>query len=194
MNQGRKNAGEGLLFPKTQMKKKRIRHPKSILQNKETRTCFLCMKLHDDYSVYPILHEHHIFEGTGKRQKSEEYGLKVYLCPGHHMYSEEDTYEDGGLCIRLAESAAEIVMEGRLLHHCVGGDNYLSKHNRGDSYILMLRTREEPEIPYITVEIRNNQILQWYGEYDKKPNRERIEAWLTGYIENLNRKHLKIAV
>lgn len=104
------------------------------------------------------------------------------------------TYEDSGLCIRPAKSAAEIVMEGRLLHHCVGGDNYLSKHNRGDSYILMLRTQEEPDVPYITVEIRNSQILQWYGEYDKKPDRERIEAWITGYIENLNRKHLKIAV
>lgn len=103
-------------------------------------------------------------------------------------------YEHDGLCIRPAKSAAEIVMEGRLLHHCVGGDNYLSKHNRGDSYILMLRTQEEPEIPYITVEIRNNQILQWYGEYDKKPDRDHIEEWLTGYIKNLNRKCLKAAV
>ena len=85
-------------------------------------------------------------------------------------------------------------MEGRLLHHCVGGDNYLGKHNRGDSYILMLRAQEDPDVPYITVEIQNSRIQQWYGEYDKKPDRERIEAWLTGYIENLNRKHLKIAV
>lgn len=101
---------EGLLFPKIQTKKKRIRHPKSILHNKESRTCFLCMKLHDDYSIYPILHEHHIFEGTGNRQKSEEYGLKVYLCPRHHMYSEEAVHGNSDITEylhRLGQQAFE---------------------------------------------------------------------------------------
>lgn len=33
-------------------------------------------------------------------------------------------------------------MEGRTLHHCVGGDTYLGRHDRGESYILMLRAQE----------------------------------------------------
>ncbi len=96
-----------------------------------------------------------------------------------------------GLLIRPAKSAEEIIMEGRLLHHCVGGDNYLSKHNKGISYILMLRSVEKPKEPYITVEIqpgRRPTILQWYGAYDKKPDKERIEKWLNDYIKRLNRK------
>ncbi|MED9967287.1 MAG: hypothetical protein UFJ18_10905 [Blautia sp.] len=128
MNQGRKNAGEGLLFPKTQMKKKRMRHPKSILQNKETRTCFLCVKLHDNYSVYPILHEHHIFEGTGKRQKSEEYGLKVYLCPRHHMYSEEAVHGNSGITEylhRIGQQAFEDRCGSRETFRKVFGKSYL---------------------------------------------------------------------
>ena len=34
-------------------------------------------------------------------------------------------YEDDNYIIRPARSAEEIVAEGRILHHCVGGDNYL---------------------------------------------------------------------
>lgn len=62
-------------------------------------------------------------------------------------------YEDDKYIIRPARSAEEIVMEGRLLHHCVGGNMYLGRHNKGETYILMLRFKTEPDIPYITVEI-----------------------------------------
>ena len=62
-------------------------------------------------------------------------------------------YEDDTFSIRPARSAEEIVLEGRKLHHCVGGDSYLERHNNDKSYILMLRFKEMEEIPYITVEM-----------------------------------------
>jgi len=62
-------------------------------------------------------------------------------------------YENGELVIRPARSATEIIMEGRLLHHCVGGDNYLRKHSEGKSYILFLRFKEDKRTPYYTIEI-----------------------------------------
>ena len=97
-------------------------------------------------------------------------------------------YEDDDFLIRPARSAKEIVREGRILHHCVGGDGYLGKHNNGGSYILFLRRREDPEEPYITVEIANNKIQQWYGEYDRKTDQDIIEPWLKKYLEHLKRQ------
>lgn len=47
---------------------------KSIIQSK--KQCYICGKS-------TFLHDHHIFEGS-RRQKSEEYGLKVWLCVFHH--------------------------------------------------------------------------------------------------------------
>ncbi|MEZ3467521.1 MAG: PcfJ domain-containing protein [Schaedlerella sp.] len=96
-------------------------------------------------------------------------------------------YEDDSYLIRPARSAEEIVMEGRLLHHCVGGDTYLSKHNTGKTYILMLRYKTEPDVPYITVEIdaRNPRIIQWYGNKDGKPDQENMQAWLDGWLMKL---------
>lgn len=94
-------------------------------------------------------------------------------------------YADDNYLIRPARSAAEIVMEGRMLHHCVGGDNYLSSHNNGTSIILMLRHRSETETPYITVEIKDEQIIQWYGAHDKKPDKENMQKWLDRYTAML---------
>ena len=96
-------------------------------------------------------------------------------------------YEDDKYIIRPARSAEEIVMEGRLLHHCVGGNTYLAKHNTGKTYILMLRFKEEPDVPYITVEIdaKNPRILQWYGDKDKKPDEKNMQSWLNTWLMKL---------
>ena len=96
-------------------------------------------------------------------------------------------YEDDIYIIRPARSAEEIVMEGRLLHHCVGGNTYLDKHNTGKAYILMLRFKEKPDIPYITVEIdaKNPRIIQWYGDKDKKPDEKNIQSWLDAWLKKL---------
>ncbi len=58
---------------------------KSIMHDRKDGTCYLCMKLHGDYSRKSVLQEHHAIGGTANRKKSEEYGLKVYLCPPHHL-------------------------------------------------------------------------------------------------------------
>lgn len=95
-------------------------------------------------------------------------------------------YEDDTYLIRPARSAEEIVMEGRVLHHCVGGDNYLRNHDTGSSYILMLRFKEKPETPYITVEISGaGRITQWYGAHDKKPDEKNMQKWLDAYAKRL---------
>lgn len=96
-------------------------------------------------------------------------------------------YEDDEYLIRPARSAEEITMEGRILHHCVGRDTYLEKHDRGESYILMLRDKKQPERPYITVEIDGQKphIKQWYGAHDRKPDERNMQRWLDQYLQQL---------
>lgn len=72
-------------YPKKKEAKKRQRHGKSILQEKDGR-CFLC-RLAGDESV-KIVEEHHIFGGP-RRSISEAEGLKVYLCIPHHREGPE---------------------------------------------------------------------------------------------------------
>ena len=105
------------------------------------------------------------------------------------------SYKSGEYLIRPAKNAGEIVMEGRLLHHCVGRDNYLSSHNTGRSFILFMRKINNPDDPLITIEIKENEIHQWYGEYDKKTTKEfkqkDISKYLKIYTERLKKRWQK---
>lgn len=56
----------------------------SIMQSR--KECYLCRKMIGDGLELPdrYLEEHHVVFGTSDRRKSEEFGLKVYLCHFHH--------------------------------------------------------------------------------------------------------------
>lgn len=93
--------------------------------------------------------------------------------------------EGEGYLIRPARDAEEIINEGRTLHHCVGTDRYLQRHCNGETSILFLRRTEEPDVPYYTIEIKDKEILQWYGQHDTKPDKENIGEWLNRYIVHI---------
>lgn len=103
-------------------------------------------------------------------------------------------YEAAGLCIMIPHNAGEIITEGREMHHCVGGDTYLKKHNKGESVILFLRHTDNPSMPYATIEIIGTTIRQWYEAHDKKPHQDEIEPWLTDYIAHLKGEEKHAAV
>lgn len=67
---------QALLFGKGTKKKKRRHHPKSILPGNRKDRCYLC-------GLTGPTEEHHIFGGPNRRL-SEEYGLKINLCPRCH--------------------------------------------------------------------------------------------------------------
>lgn len=95
-----------------------------------------------------------------------------------------------GLYIRPAKSAEEIIQEGRLQHHCVGGDNYLRKHNNKESVILLLRHRE---VPFYTIELSKDlEVLQFYAAHDKQPHYDYVKDWLDNYVEELKAAKVKI--
>lgn len=105
------------------------------------------------------------------------------------------TFKHEGLVIRPAIDAKEIVLEGRMLHHCVGSDNqhYLKDFNAGKGWIMVIRDIKAPDTPYITVELKNDKIMQWYGEHDTKPDKEIIEEFLKEYKKHIDKKVRKTA-
>lgn len=76
------------------------------------------------------------------------------------------TYTDGELLVRPAVNAEEIVREGKLLHHCVGG--YADRHISGATTILFLRRRSAPGRPLCTIEIYGSTIRQIHGWDDER--------------------------
>jgi hypothetical protein len=85
-------------------------------------------------------------------------------------------FEFGDLAIKIPESIQEIITEGKVLHHCVGG--YADRHAKGQCIIVFLRKKAEPNTPYYTIEIggkwgSRQHIVQCHGyaneAYNKKP-------------------------
>lgn len=149
-------------------------------------------ELHHDLSnsvrIYPRnLEEEHdklVIEQNAEKDKkyiTEREGKYPQIREQYKQWCKKYEVEFENMHIRPASSAEEIILEGRLQHHCVGGDTYLSRHNEGKSIILLLRQQDKLDEPYVTIEIKDNDIVQWYEAYDKKPHKDAIEPWLEKY-------------
>lgn len=101
-------------------------------------------------------------EADEKRRKEQQVKFRRRL----QGLSVRYTYTDGKLLIRPAASAEEIVREGKLLHHCVGG--YADRHISGATTILFLRRRSTPGKPLCTIEVQGNSIVQIHGWDDER--------------------------
>lgn len=68
----------------------------------------------------------------------------------------------GGICIRPAASVRELVEEGRVLHHCVGG--YGRAHCSGKCIFFIRHTRKPSRSWYtLQVDVQRKEILQNHG-------------------------------
>lgn len=100
-------------------------------------------------------------------------------------------FQDKNYLIRAPKDAADIVDEGKTLHHCVAnGNTYMEKHNNEKTYILFLRKTEAPEERYYTIEWdpRQMKVIQYYGEYDRKPDREPVDRFLKKWMKEIKKR------
>lgn len=80
-------------------------------------------------------------------------------------YQRRFGFSFGGLTLRPAASSAEVIREGEVLHHCVGG--YVCSYAEGRTVICVLRRDVDPDTPWRTVEITTKgQLVQDRGLYN----------------------------
>lgn len=60
-------------------------------------------------------------------------------------------FNDGKLCVKLPNSPCDLIDEGEVLNHCVGG--YVDTHANGKKIILFIRHYRRPERSYYTLNI-----------------------------------------
>lgn len=99
-------------------------------------------------------------------------------------------YETDGYKIIVPKMASDITNEGRLQHHCVGAsDQYIRKMDEHESFIVFMRSTENEDTPYYTIETKwNGKVLQFYAAYDRKPNKEEVEAFLKKWSKEVAKK------
>lgn len=80
-------------------------------------------------------------------------------------------YQDKGngkYQVLLPKTPEEIVQEGARLHHYVA--SYVRSVINGDTLIAFVRRKDAPEVPFVTMEIRDKKIPQLYGACDRIPD------------------------
>lgn len=60
----------------------------------------------------------------------------------------------------------ELIIEGKELHHCVGGSAYIDKHKTGKTTIVFVRKKEMPDLPFFTLELKDGEITQLRGKHN----------------------------
>lgn len=71
-------------------------------------------------------------------------------------------FETNELIMKIPKSGTEIILEGKILQHCVG--SYVQRHADSKTNILFIRKKDEPDVPYFTIEVSNNyHIVQCHG-------------------------------
>lgn len=88
-------------------------------------------------------------------------------------------WSDGTYQILIPKGINDIVEEGKVLSHCVGG--YAERHVNGKTTILFMRLAKEPEKRLVTIEVKGDTICQNYGYKDRRVSEKEkafIEKWI----------------
>lgn len=101
----------------------------------------------------------------------------------------------GGFIAKVAENSTELIVEGKVLHHCVG--TYADRHAKGKCTIILIRRLEEPEVPFYTMELvgPEKRIIQVRGNHNCGMTHE-VEAFVESYkkyLAELGKKGAKAA-
>lgn len=93
-----------------------------------------------------------------------------------------------GLIIVIPKTPQDIINEGKVLNHCVGG--YAQRHVKGTLTILFLRKIDKPDVPYYTMEVSQfGQIVQCRGFKNNNagnPKPQEIREFEAEYQQYLN--------
>ena len=85
----------------------------------------------------------------------------------YQRISRAPNYAKNGLTIVLPSSLDDLTVEGRSLHHCVGG--YADRVANQECIIVFVRRCDEPEVPFYTAEIQGGRIVQLRGLQNCEP-------------------------
>ena len=100
-----------------------------------------------------------------KRRELEAYKAKFEKLQKDRIAKYEYENDQDDFVIRVPHELFEITREGQILGHCVGG--YVNSHASGSTNIIFLRRKSDPTIPFYTIEIKDDAVIQIHGRYNR---------------------------
>lgn len=79
-------------------------------------------------------------------------------------------YEDDKYIIFPADSIESLIDEGSQQHNCLR--IYTSSYGNNECQIYFMRSKSEKDKSFVTIEVRNNKIIQARGRFNEEPSKE----------------------
>ena len=100
-------------------------------------------------------------------------------------------FEYGSYEVILPKEPQDLITEGQLMHHCVGG--YVEQVLQKNTLIVFIRNKANLETPYITCEVKpqNGIIGQYFLAYDKYISSKEDIEFKTMYQKHLSESWVK---
>ena len=123
------------------------------------------VRLHD---YYTNMHNAHVEECRRNYDKAMKERHEKMLKNYEKIYKERTEkyeYGYGDYLFKIPKNPQEeLTNEGRVLSHCVGG--YSERVLSGNTNIVFLREKAAPEIPFMTIEINGEKVVQIHGSHN----------------------------
>ena len=121
-------------------------------------------------------------EQRRKEAEEEKKHLAENFIAVASKYLPLQSLNNGAYVIYIAQTPAELVREGEILHHCVGKMGYDRKFAREESLIFFVRSATATETPLATIEfsLKDKKIKQFYADHNTKPDQA-----VTDYVNNV---------
>ena len=87
-----------------------------------------------------------------KNEEKKKADQKIYDSYQHLTYKPKNSK----YCIVVPNNCDDVIEEGNKMHHCVGG--YIGRISDEKTFIIFMRKQMNEDVPYITVEVRNNNL------------------------------------
>lgn len=136
-----------------------------------------CESLHYDMTSDIVLYPKNFRKAHDKaaadvksRKLAEKYRIIAGLLPDMHKKYD---FSSDTLLIKAPDSGQDIIYEGQALHHCVG--SYVSQVANGSTVILFIRKINAPDKPFVTVEVKNDKVVQVRGFDNETPEPDVID-------------------
>ena len=129
-------------------------------------------------------------------KRAEQIAARAPLFQARAQELDKLSFALGGLMIRPCANEDELILEGKLLHHCVA--TYAKRYAESRTAILFIRRISEPDKPFFTLEFdeEKNMVRQNRGlrNCDRTPEVAAFEtAWLNHVRRARPKERTKIA-
>lgn len=153
----------------------------------------MAKELHYDLSVHNVLFPKNLVEAHDNAMMNHSISEETECdyAERYEKLKEMYEYHKDGFAIIVPRGIVDIVREGRILSHCVGG--YAHRHIKGDTTILFLRKTDDIDSPLYTIDIedRTMRVRQIEGYKNNTPLTKEASAFFEDWKQEIVKRAKK---